>query len=57
MKVDSYSSALKIKARDFQSNQDGDYQAVARFEANNGEKIYGMGQYQQEQLNLKGCHL
>ena len=57
VKVDSYSSALKIKARDFQSNQDGDYQAVARFEANNGEKIYGMGQYQQEQLNLKGCHL
>lgn len=31
------------------------YRIAARFEAFDGERIYGMGQYQQSQLNLKGC--
>lgn len=28
-----------------------------RFETNDGEKIFGMGQYQQPYLDLKGCVL
>jgi len=33
------------------------FSIVTRFEACDGERIYGMGQYQQPQLNLKGCVL
>jgi len=35
----------------------GDYELTVRFDANDGEKIYGMGQYQQPFLNLKGAML
>ena len=35
----------------------GEYQLTVRFDANEGEKIYGMGQYQQPYLNLKGTML
>ena len=35
----------------------GEYQLTVRFDANEGEKIYGMGQYQQPYLNLKGTIL
>ena len=31
--------------------------AVMTFESNKNEKIYGMGQYQMEYLDLKGCEL
>ncbi|CAM4159524.1 glycoside hydrolase family 31 protein [Saccharibacillus endophyticus] len=34
-----------------------DYAVTLRFESNPGEKLYGMGQYQQSLLNLKGCCL
>ena len=34
-----------------------DYQLTVRFDPNEGEKIYGMGQYQQPCLNLKGSML
>ncbi|MEJ8306436.1 glycoside hydrolase family 31 protein [Saccharibacillus sacchari] len=34
-----------------------DYSVTLRFEANPDEKLYGMGQYQQSLLNLKGCRL
>ncbi len=33
------------------------YQLTARFESDPNEKLYGMGQYQQPYLNLKGCTL
>src|SRR5699024_2172615 len=33
------------------------YRLEVRFEANRGEKLYGMGQYQQDTLDLKGCIL
>lgn len=56
-KLNQYSSALKIKAREFKPNNLGDYHTHLRFEANDNERIYGMGQYQQKQLNLKGCKL
>lgn len=56
-KQNDYSSALKQTAREFIGNPKGDYEVHTRFEANDGEQIYGMGQYQQKQLNLKGCKL
>ena len=49
--------ALTLKARDFRPLPGGSYRLKASFEANPGEKIYGMGQYQQERLDLKGCNL
>ena len=35
----------------------GAYQLKVSFDSNPDEKIYGMGQYQQERMNLKGCNL
>ncbi|HUM82416.1 MAG TPA: glycoside hydrolase family 31 protein [Lachnospiraceae bacterium] len=51
------SRCLKIVARTWKPIIGGDYKLTVRFEGNNGEKIYGMGQYQQEYLDLKGCVL
>jgi alpha-D-xyloside xylohydrolase len=51
-------SALDIEAREFKPIPGGDYALTLRFESTNtNEKIYGMGQYQQPWLNLKGCDL
>ncbi|MGB9591169.1 MAG: TIM-barrel domain-containing protein, partial [Candidatus Kryptoniota bacterium] len=50
-------SELDIEAREFYPILGGDYQLTVRFEANQGEKLYGMGQYQQPYLNIKGCSL
>ena len=49
--------ALKIVARQFKANIGGDYQLTASFQAADDEKLYGMGQYQQEVLNVKGSIL
>ena len=48
---------LKKPAREFKPNLGGAYHLTMRFEANKDEKIFGMGQYQQEYMNLKGCKL
>ncbi|MDD3242704.1 MAG: glycoside hydrolase family 31 protein [Eubacteriales bacterium] len=50
-------SALEIEAREFKPILGGDYTLSVRFESDPGEKLYGMGQYQQPLLNLKGCEL
>jgi len=50
-------SALEVEAREFKPILGGDYSLTARFEARTGERFYGMGQYQQPYLNLKGCKL
>lgn len=50
-------SALEIEGREFKPVLGGDYKLSARFESDPKEKLYGMGQYQQPFLNLKGCHL
>ncbi len=51
-------SALEINAREFKPIIGGDYQLTARFESlDENEKLYGMGQYQQPYLNLKGTDL
>ena len=50
--------ALKIEAREFRPIPDGDYHLTARFQSlDPNERIYGMGQYQQPYLNLKGTDL
>ena len=46
--------ALKIRPRRFRPLPGGACQLLVQFEAQAGEKLYGMGQYQQETLNCKG---
>ena len=49
------SRCLKIVNREWKGCIGGsEYTLTVRFDANDGEKIYGMGQYQQPWLNLKG---
>jgi alpha-D-xyloside xylohydrolase len=50
-------SSLQIEGREFKPIINGDYQLTMRFVANPDERIYGMGQYQQPFLNLKGADL
>lgn len=50
-------SALEIEGREFKGLTGGDYRLTARFEANPDEKLFGMGQYQQDCLDVKGCTL
>ncbi|NLG24309.1 MAG: family 31 glucosidase, partial [Clostridiales bacterium] len=52
-----FASALDLEAREFKPILGGDYELTMRFESNPGERLYGMGQYQQPFLNLKGCQL
>ncbi|HHV94752.1 MAG TPA: glycoside hydrolase family 31 protein [Firmicutes bacterium] len=55
---EEFNSALEIDPRTFEPHRGTDnYQLTVRFEACDDEKIYGMGQYQQPYLNLKGCIL
>lgn len=55
--IKKFNSALNIDAREFKPILGGDYQLTMRFESNSDEKLYGMGQYQQSNLNLKNCTL
>ena len=51
-----FASALEIVPRTFKPRAGADnYKLIYRLEANEGEKLYGMGQYQQPYLDLKGC--
>nr|WP_077533043.1 glycoside hydrolase family 31 protein [Massiliimalia massiliensis] len=53
-----YCSALEVEAREFRPLIGGDYCLSMRFESTSpDERIYGMGQYQQPYLNLKGTDL
>lgn len=55
---DKKCSAIEVEAREFKPIPGGDYHLTARFESiDREEKIYGMGQYQQPYLNLKGMDL
>lgn len=53
----AFPSSLRIIAREFSPIPGGDYKLTARFESNPEEKIFGMGQYQQPYLDVKGCKL
>lgn len=56
--TDPKCSAIEVEAREFRPNIGGDYHLTMRFESlDPDEKIYGMGQYQQPYLNLKGLDL
>ena len=55
---DSKCSAIEVEAREFRPNVGGDYHLTMRLQSlDKNEKIYGMGQYQQPYLNLKGADL
>lgn len=51
------SCCTKIVARQYNGIIGGDYKLTVRFEANDNEKIFGMGQYPANYLDLKGCSL
>lgn len=53
----SSGGALKLRARAFKPIIGGDHSLTVSFTGNDGEKIYGMGQYQQETFDLKGSTL
>ena len=55
VKPTGFASALDIEARELKPILGGDYSLTMRFESTPGERIYGMGQYQQPYLNLKGA--
>ncbi len=50
-------SALGLSGREFKPLPGGAARITVRFEAKTGERLYGMGQYQQPNLNLAGCTL
>lgn len=53
-----FNSALEIDPRTFEPITGTDnYRLKVRFEPSDGEKIYGMGQYQQPYLDVKNCRL
>ncbi len=50
-------SALELEAREFKPIEGNSFRITVRFESDPEEKLFGMGQYQQEFLNLKNCSL
>lgn len=57
-RINRYAVPLRIDAREMKPVQGTDaYEATLRFEAFDDEKIYGMGQYQEKNLNKKGAIL
>ncbi|MDR2303935.1 MAG: family 31 glucosidase [Treponema sp.] len=54
---DQPSMSLKINGREFRPLEGDSYRLAVRFLANDDEKIFGMGQYQQKIMNMKGCSL
>lgn len=52
-----FHSALKVDAREFSGNCGNTFHLIQRFESIPEEKLFGMGQYQQSILNLKGAML
>ena len=55
--TDPKCSALEVEAREFKPILGGDYALTVRFESDPKERLYGMGQYQQPYLDLKGMDL
>ena len=48
---------VRMTGRQYRNVGGDNYELHLRFEADDQERIYGMGQYQQPYLNLKGCTL
>ena len=55
--VSRESVCLKLTPRQFTPIIGGAYKLTVRFNATDGERIFGMGQYQSPYLDLKGCML
>lgn len=51
------SCCTKVIARQWQGIIGGDYKLTVRFEPNDEEKLFGMGQYPTPYLDMKGCTL
>ena len=57
-RINRYCAPLRIDGRELKPIQGTtDYKLTARFEAFDDEKIFGMGQYQEKNLNKKGAVL
>lgn len=57
-RINRYCVPLRIDARELKPIQGStDFELTARFEAFDDEKIFGMGQYQEKNLNKKGACL
>ncbi len=57
-RINRYAVPLRVDGREMKPIQGGtDYELTARFEAFDDERIYGMGQYQEKNLNKKGALL
>ena len=50
-------NALILQARKYEPLPGGAFSLTATFAGQDGERIYGMGQYQEEYLDWKGCTL
>ena len=50
-------NSLHMAAREYVGISRGAWEINLRFESNDGEKLFGMGQYQQPYLDLAGCTL
>lgn len=48
---------LNLNSRKFKPIIGGDYKLTVTFDSNPNEKLFGMGQYQQEIMDLKNCTL
>ena len=56
--ISKESRCLKVVNREWKGIIGGsEYSLNLKFEANKGEKIFGMGQYQQPDMDMKGCVL
>ena len=55
--VTKESHCLKTVSREWKPYPGGDWRLTVRYEPNDGERIFGMGQYQQPYMDLKGCIL
>ncbi|MFA5658861.1 MAG: TIM-barrel domain-containing protein, partial [Oscillospiraceae bacterium] len=54
---DNPSMSLNTQGREFKSVSGNNFRVKARFEPNDSEKLFGMGQYQMKYLDMKGCTL
>lgn len=57
LKMNHFNSALDLNWHEFKGHAGGDFELKVRFESDQNEKIFGMGQYQQDFLNLKNSKL
>lgn len=57
LKEEGHGGALNNHSRHFKARLGGDYELTVTFHAKPEEKLFGMGQYQQELLDVKNCVL